>query len=59
VVPVAITKEHVNAIARAQSGAAFTFAEAESLMATAFDPASREAGRAYVAERLSSQRKDA
>jgi enoyl-CoA hydratase/3-hydroxypropionyl-coenzyme A dehydratase len=46
-VPVIITKEHTNAVTRAM-GAGFTaFADGDALLANAFDPASREAARAY------------
>ncbi len=45
-VPVTITKEHVNAVARDMGGSS-AFADGDSLLAAQADPASREAGRIY------------
>ena len=46
-VPVAITKEHVNAISRMMSAGAATFADGDGLLGALGDPESRAAARAY------------
>ncbi len=47
-VPVAITKEHVNAISRATSAGSTGFADGDVLLGVASDPESRAAGLAYM-----------
>ncbi len=47
-VPVIITKEHVNAVARAMGAGLTAFADGDVLLGTAFDPASMEAAAAYT-----------
>jgi enoyl-CoA hydratase/carnithine racemase len=47
-VPVTITKEHVNAIARAMSAGLTGFADGDTLLGVASDPESRAAAIAYV-----------
>jgi enoyl-CoA hydratase/carnithine racemase len=51
-VPIAITKEHVNAVARAMAAGLTAFADGDVLLGTAFDPDSREAGRRYTERTL-------
>ena len=46
-VPIAITKEHVNAVTRAVSGSS-AFADGDGLMAAFGEDESRAAGRAYM-----------
>ena len=47
-VPVIITKEHVNAVARAMGAGSTAFADGDALLGNVFDPASREAAAAYM-----------
>ena len=47
-VPVTITKEHVNAVARAMSAGSTGFADGDTLLGVASDPESRAAAIAYV-----------
>jgi enoyl-CoA hydratase/carnithine racemase len=54
-VPVVITKEHVNAVARAIAGST-AFADGDVLLGIAADPDSRAAGLAYV-ERVFGRRR--
>lgn len=56
VVPVAITKEHVNAVARAMAAGLTAFADGDALLGVAADPESRAAGAAYL-ERLLARKK--
>lgn len=51
-VPVVITKEHVNAVARASSAGITAFADGDALLGAAQDPESLEAMRDYVSTRL-------
>jgi enoyl-CoA hydratase/carnithine racemase len=51
-VPVAMTKEHVNGVARQASAAVLGFAEGDRLVAAALDPEAREAAVAYAARHL-------
>lgn len=51
-VPVALTKEHVNAVTRSMSAAAHSFSDGDVLLSASADPESREAARAYRASRL-------
>jgi enoyl-CoA hydratase/carnithine racemase len=46
-VPIIITKEHVNAIARAMSAGSTSFADGDALLGNVFDPDSLAAARAY------------
>lgn len=55
-VPVLITKEHVNAVARAMGAGVGSFADGDVLLGVASDPASRAAAVAYV-ERLLARRR--
>jgi enoyl-CoA hydratase/carnithine racemase len=48
-VPVAITKEHVNAVSRAMSAGLTSFADGDALLAAITDPESLEFRAAYVA----------
>lgn len=54
-VPVVITKEHVNAVARAMGAGLSSFADGDVLLGVASDPESRAAAIAYV-ERLLARR---
>ncbi len=47
-VPVTVTKEHVNAVARAASSAGFSFADGDALLAALEAPESQAARRAYL-----------
>jgi enoyl-CoA hydratase/carnithine racemase len=47
-VPVAITKEHVNSVARAMGAGSTAFADGDGLLAAAFDPESVAAGQKYL-----------
>jgi enoyl-CoA hydratase/carnithine racemase len=51
-VPLALTKEHVNAVTRTLSAAANSFSDGDVLLSASADPESREAARAYAASRL-------
>ena len=51
-VPVVITKEHVNAVARAMSAGLTAFADGEALISALIDPESVEARKEYTARRL-------
>lgn len=55
-VPVVITKEHVNAVARAMSAGITGFADGDALLGSAQDPESLAAMRAYVAALLGGKR---
>lgn len=55
-VPVAITKEHVNAVARAMSAGSTALGDPEVLVATLFDPAGEEARLRYVTRRFGRER---
>jgi enoyl-CoA hydratase/carnithine racemase len=55
-VPVTITKEHVNSVARAMGAGTTAFADGDALMAAAFDPESLAAGQRYL-ERTIKRRK--
>jgi enoyl-CoA hydratase/carnithine racemase len=46
-VPIIITKEHVNAIARAMAAGSTSFADGDALLGNVFDPDSLAAARAY------------
>ena len=48
-VPVTITKEHVNSVARAMGAGSTAFADGDALMGAAFDPESLAAGEKYIA----------
>jgi enoyl-CoA hydratase/3-hydroxypropionyl-coenzyme A dehydratase len=52
VVPVIITKEHVNAVTRAMGAGLTAFADGDVLLGTAFDPASMEAAADYTQRQL-------
>ncbi len=54
-VPVAITKEHVNSVARAMGASVGGFSDGDALLGVASDPESRAAAVAYV-ERLLARR---
>jgi enoyl-CoA hydratase/carnithine racemase len=54
-VPVVITKEHVNAVARAMSAGLTAFADGEALISAITDPESRQARDDYLARRLRKQ----
>jgi len=47
VVPVIITKEHVNSVMRAMSAGHTAFADGDVLLGSVFDPDSLEAARSY------------
>ncbi|MBV7330331.1 enoyl-CoA hydratase/isomerase family protein [Chloroflexi bacterium TSY] len=47
-VPIVITKEHINSVARAMSAGSTSFADGDSLLAAVADPASAEERQAYV-----------
>lgn len=47
-VPVTITKEHVNSVARAMGAGTTAFADGDGLMGAAFDPESLAAGQKYI-----------
>ena len=47
-VPITITKEHVNSVARAMGTGTTAFADGDALMGAAFDPESLAAGQKYV-----------
>ena len=49
-VPVAITKEHVNSVARAMGSGATAFADGDAALAVAFDPESLAAAERYLAK---------
>jgi enoyl-CoA hydratase/3-hydroxypropionyl-coenzyme A dehydratase len=49
-VPVTITKEHVNSVARAMGAGSTAFADGDGLLAAAFDPESLAAGERYLAK---------
>jgi len=51
-VPVVITKEHTNAVARAMGAGVTSFADGDALLGSAQDPESLAAMREYVATRL-------
>jgi len=55
-VPVVITKEHVNAVARAMSAGTTSFGDGDSLLGAAQDPESLAAMREYVSTRLGKKR---
>jgi enoyl-CoA hydratase/carnithine racemase len=55
-VPLTITKEHVNSVARAMAVGSTAFADGEALLSTAFDPESRAAGERYLARTLQRQK---
>ena len=48
-VPLTITKEHVNSVARAMGAGTTAFADGDALMGAAFDPESLAAGERYIA----------
>ena len=48
-VPVTITKEHVNSVARAMGAGTTAFGDGDALMSAAFDPESLAAGEKYIA----------
>ncbi len=50
--PVVITKEHVNAVARAMSAGLTAFADGEALLSAITDPESLQARKDYTARRL-------
>jgi enoyl-CoA hydratase/carnithine racemase len=49
-VPVTITKEHVNSVARAMGAGTTAFADGDALMSAAFDPESLAAAERYMAK---------
>ncbi len=49
-VPVTITKEHVNSVARAMGAGSTAFADGDALMSAAFDPESLAAAERYMAK---------
>lgn len=49
-VPVTITKEHVNSVARAMGAGTTSFADGDALMSAAFDPESLAAAERYMAK---------
>jgi 1,4-dihydroxy-2-naphthoyl-CoA synthase len=51
-VPVVITKEHVNAVARAMSAGLTAFADGEALISALADPESLQARKDYTERRL-------
>jgi len=51
-VPLVITKEHVNAVARSMSSSASSFSDGDALVGTGLDPESRKAGQEYAARTL-------
>lgn len=56
-VPVVITKEHVNAVARAMGAGMTAFGDGDALLSAAQDPESLEAMHEYVATRLGKRRR--
>jgi len=56
-VPVAMTKEHVNGVARQATAQGLDFAEGDRLMAASLDPDSRAAMLRYVEQHLGRSRK--
>ena len=51
-VPLTITKEHVNSVARTMGTGSTAFGDGEALLATAFDPESHAAAERYLARTL-------
>ncbi len=51
-VPLAITKDHVNAVARAMGAGLTAFADGDVFLGAVADPASREAARVYADKAL-------
>jgi enoyl-CoA hydratase/3-hydroxypropionyl-coenzyme A dehydratase len=47
-VPIAITKEHVNSVARAMGMGSTAFSDGDGLLGAVFDPESLEAARKYL-----------
>lgn len=56
-VPVAVTKEHVNSVARAMGAGSTAFADGDGLIAAVFDPESSEAARRYVERTFKAKRR--
>ncbi len=56
-VPLTITKEHVNSIARAMGAGSTAFADGDALMSAACDPESLAAGRKYFAKTVGRKKK--
>jgi len=57
-VPLAITKEHVNAVARHMGQGSTAFADGDALLGTVFDPESLEAARRYRKRTLGGERSE-
>jgi enoyl-CoA hydratase/carnithine racemase len=55
-VPIAITKEHVNSVARAMGAGSTMFADGDALLGAAFDPESLEAAQKYMARTVNRKR---
>ncbi len=55
-VPIALTKEHVNAVSRAMGAGLTGFADGDLLVAATGEVESREAGRAYAASTIGKKR---
>jgi enoyl-CoA hydratase/carnithine racemase len=51
-VPVTITKEHVNSVARAMGAGTTAFSDGDGLLAAAFDPESIAANQKYLARTI-------
>lgn len=56
-VPVTITKEHVNSVARAMGAGATAFADGDALLSAAFDPESLAAAERYMAKTVRRKKK--
>ena len=56
-VPLTITKEHVNSVARAMGAGSTSFADGDALMGAAFDPESLAAGEKYIARTVRRKKK--
>jgi enoyl-CoA hydratase/carnithine racemase len=56
-VPIAITKEHVNSVARAMGAGSTAFSDGDALLGAAFDPESLEAAQKYL-ERTVGRKRD-
>lgn len=57
-VPVVITKEHVNAVARAMGAGLTGFSDGDTLLGVAFDPESRAAAAAYLERRFKRRKRE-
>jgi hypothetical protein len=56
-VPVTITKEHVNSVARAMGAGSTAFGDGDALLSAAFDPESLAAAETYMAKTVRRKKK--